>query len=464
MRCKGSVESMPVLSKDSPMCYPVGRDRWAFSRQRWLESNSLPTAFATSRITPPRSHAMHVLFVAPHFPANQRQFVKALAAAGARVTGIGEPAPEHLDSDLRSSMVGYEQVRSVCDVQALYATVRKIQKRSWVDRLESTVEAHVLAAAEVREATKIPGLSLEQATLCRDKPLMKSFLRKAGIPTAASTGADTFEEARAFAKEVGFPLILKPRAAAGAEGTRKVGSFDELDAGLRAFGLAEGRSVALEEFIEGHEGFYDTLTVGGEIVYDFASHYYPNVLEAMRTRWIAPIIAITNRVDHAPGYRELRSMGHNVISAIKLGTTASHMEWFFGAKGLKFSEIGARPPGVRTWDLYGAANGVDLYREWANAIVHGRVSAPLSREFSAGLVALRPDRDGRITHYDGAEAIQRRFGQWIIDAHLPNPGTPTQPVEAGYHANAWVRMRHPDYDTLRAMLEEVGRTLKVYAR
>jgi hypothetical protein len=30
-------------------------------------------------------------------------------------------------------------------------------------------------------------------------------------------------------------------------------------------------------------------------------------------------------------------------------------------------------------------------------------------------------------------------------------------------ANAYVRMRHPDYDTLRGMLDNVGRTLHVYA-
>jgi hypothetical protein len=40
------------------------------------------------------------------------------------------------------------------------------------------------------------------------------------------------------------------------------------------------------------------------------------------------------------------------------------MEWFFGPRGLKFSEIGCRPPGVGVWDLYCAANDFDLYREW----------------------------------------------------------------------------------------------------
>ena len=43
------------------------------------------------------------------------------------------------------------------------------------------------------------------------------------------------------------------------------------------------------------------------------------------------------------------------------------------------------------------------------------------------------------------------------------PGTATQPVEAGYMANAYIRMRHPDYDTLRGMLDAVGQMLHVYA-
>ena len=51
----------------------------------------------------------------------------------------------------------------------------------------------------------------------------------------------------------------------------------------------------------------------------------------------------------------------------------------------------------------------------------------------------------------------------MLDVHLPDPGTPTQPVEAGYMANAWVRLAHPDYDTLRGMLDDVGRTLRVWA-
>jgi len=97
------------------------------------------------------------------------------------------------------------------------------------------------------------------------------------------------------------------------------------------------------------------------------------------------------------------------------------------------------------------------------AIVRGETSTGPSRRYASGMVALRPDQDGRITGYSGVEELHQQYGEWIIDAHLPSPGTETQAVEAGYMANAYVRMRHPDYDALRAMLDAVGRTLHVYA-
>ena len=405
---------------------------------------------------------MHVLFVAPHFPAYQRQFVRALTSVGARVTGIGEADPAHLPGEIRSQLHGYEQVSNVCDEQALLDAVRRVQGREWVDRLEATIEAHILPTARVREHATIPGLSTHAALLCRDKPMMKEFLRKHGVPCARSTGAESVEQVEQFVREVGYPIILKPRDGAGASGTYRVGSDAELAEALRELGVGPGRSVALEEFIEGHEGFYDTLCVGGQVVHEFVSHYYPNVLEAMRTRWISPQIVVTNRIDQ-PGYDEVKRLGRDVITAMGLPTVATHMEWFFGPKGLKFSEIGARPPGVGQWDLYCAANEIDLYREWAHAIVHGCGSQVASRKYSAGIIALRPEADGQIRGYSGVDELQSKFGEWVIDSHLPPPGTPTQPVEAGYMANAWVRMKHPDYDTLREMLDTVGRTITVHA-
>jgi hypothetical protein len=406
---------------------------------------------------------VHVIFVEPRFPANQREFPRALAEVGAMVTGIGESPKEALDDDLKRWLYHYEQVGSVCDEEAMLRTVRWVQGRAAVDRIEATVEAHIMPTANVREACGIPGTSVRTAFLCRDKPAMKEALRAGGVPCAASLGSDDAAEVRAFAARVGYPLILKPRAGAGASGAVRVDSDEELERALPPFGLGRGGSLAAEEFIEGHEAFYDTITIGGKVVHEFVSHYYPGVLEAMRTRWISPQFISTNRVDSADGYTEVKKLGRKVIEILGIETSATHMEWFFGPKGLKFSEIGCRPPGVRAWDLYAAGNDMDIYKEWAMAVVHGRPGQRASRRMAAGIIALRPDRDGRISHYDGVEEVKRAFGPFFIDAHLPPPGTPTQPVEAGYMANAWMRLRHPDYDELRRMLDAVGRTVKVRA-
>ncbi|MCR9246729.1 MAG: ATP-grasp domain-containing protein [bacterium] len=405
---------------------------------------------------------MHVVLIEPAFPNNQREFLRGLLSTGARISAISERPAEALPANLREGLFQFERVRSVVDEHALAEAVKRLSQRARVDRLEATIEAHVMAAAHVRERLEISGTTSRTAWLCRDKPAMKDAVREAGIACAASARVTSPEDARQFAKDTGYPLILKPLDGAGAAGTHRVDDDAGLERVLAELGVDRGREVAIEEFLTGHEGFYDTLSVCGKPVIDFACHYFPNVLEAMRTRWISPQIVCTNRVEHE-NYREVRELGQAAITALGIWTSPTHMEWFFGDKGLKFSEIGCRPPGVGVWDLYSAANEFDLYAAWGHAIVHEQVPFQPSRKYAAGMIALRPDQDGTIQAYDGLDEVHKRFGEWIIDVHTPPIGSGTQGVEAGYMANAWLRMRHPDYDTLRGMLDSVGELVQVRA-
>ncbi len=405
---------------------------------------------------------MNIIFIEPSFPYNQREFVRALHAVGANVIGIGERPATHLSAELKHWLGDYVQVSSVVNERALLDAVRAVQRHVWVDRLEATVEAHIMAAAEVRTTAGIPGTSVQTAYLCRDKPAMKEILRKAGVPCAQSMRAGSPQDARDFAAEVGFPLIMKPPDGAGASATYRAGDLQELEDVIRGSGLADGRVMAVEEFIEGHEGYLDTLSIDGDVSHEFITHYYPNVLQAMRERWISPQMVTTNRLA-AEGYADVREMARKVIRVLGIGTSATHMEWFAGPKGLRFSEIGCRPPGVGQWDVYNCANDFDLYFEWAHALKFGKTHTQPSRRFAAGMIALRPERDGRISGYSGVDEICGRFGDCMVAAHFPDPGTPTQPVEGGYMANAWIRLRHPDYDALRNIMDTVGKTIKVHA-
>ena len=353
---------------------------------------------------------------------------------------------------------------SIVDEPRLIEAVRCIQGRLWVDRLEATIEAHVDGRGPRPRGNRdprhlgahdlpLPGQAGDEGSAARRRDSVRPIGGARGTATtSASSSAD-----------VGFPIILKPAAGAGASGTERVDSADELDAAIARSGVEHGAEVAVEEFVEGHEGFYDTISIDGRVAMDFATHYYPNVLEAMRTRWISPQFVTTNRID-GPDYRRAagtrpaghrhprhRHLGdaHGMVLRARRGCTSPRSAAARRACGRGTS---TPPPTTSTSTASGPTRSSTA-----------TCPRPPSRRFSAGIIALRPDQDGTIPGYEGIDEVQQRLGEWVIDTHLPPPGTPTQGVEAGYMANAWVRMRHPDYDTLRGMLDDVGRNVRVRA-
>jgi hypothetical protein len=408
---------------------------------------------------------MHVVLVGPDLFAAFHDFVRALKETGAQVSGIGATPLPRLRAGLSRYLDAWETVRSPFDPQEIAAATRRIaarQRRFPIAALETVEERLIEPTAVAREMLGIPGLSADSARLCRDKPAMKEALRKAGLPCAESDAVASLAALDAFAERVGFPLVLKPRAGLGSQETFRVDDARELARAASRLGVDRGESAAVEEFVEGHEGFYDTVSIAGEPRLEFISHYYPSVLEALSVRAISPQIAATNRVD-LPSYDELREAGRRVIRTLGIGTSATHMEWFFGPKGLKISEIGARPPGERIWDLYCVGNDFNLYRSWASALVHGRIDERPSRRLSTGSVQVRPDREGKVVGYEGLESVMRRCGEFLFAHEIPPVGRKTVPVAKGYLANAWFRLRHPDYDEVRGLMDWIGRTLKVRA-
>ena len=177
-----------------------------------------------------------------------------------------------------------------------------------------------------------------------------------------------------FADAVGFPLILKPRAGAGAPGHRP-GRLDDRARARRSPRSAtptrsrsRSSSRATRASTTRSPSTATSRTTGSRTTTPTCSRRCGTA--GSRRSSSPPTASTTRRF-----YAEVREMGARVIEALGIGTSATHMEWFYGPKGLRFSEIGCRPPGVGAWDLYSAANDVDVYREWAHAIVHGGAGA-----------------------------------------------------------------------------------------
>ena len=133
------------------------------------------------------------------------------------VTPSGRAALERLASHIAAQLVGHYRIDSITDVGQLETAVRAIGARHGpIDRCFGAYEQLQVPIAIVRERLGIKGLSSTAATNFRDKARMKDVLRAAGVPVARHRLIGSVESAEAFAREVGFPIVIKPPAGAGA--------------------------------------------------------------------------------------------------------------------------------------------------------------------------------------------------------------------------------------------------------
>ena len=72
---------------------------------------------------------MHIVFVEPRFPGNQKLFVRGLAEIGVTITAIGEGSKASLDDDLRRWLTHYEEVSNVTDEAQVLNAVRSEERR-----------------------------------------------------------------------------------------------------------------------------------------------------------------------------------------------------------------------------------------------------------------------------------------------------------------------------------------------
>ncbi len=404
---------------------------------------------------------MKVLFFSPGFPGEMPMFSRGLAEVGARVWGLGDQPAQALPEAVRRALSGYLQVASLWDEEEAVAAARKAHREVSFDRVECLWEPGMLVAARIREALGLPGMTVEETVPFRDKEAMKRVLDRAGVRTPRHARAATVRTVREAAEAIGYPLIVKPIAGAGSADTHRIDNGRELEAVLPR--LAHVPEVSVEEFVDGEEYTFDTVSIGGEIAYFNIGWYRPRPLVARTVEWISPQTVALRNVEAdrlAPG----RAMGRAVLKALDFRTGFSHMEWYLKADGeAVFGEIGARPPGARTVDTMNFACDLDLYRGWAEAVAHRRFSQPVVRRYNSVVVFKRARGQGRIRRIDGLQSLLARFGPGIVSVDLLPLGAPRRNWKQSLLSDGWVLVRHPDLASALAMADAVGTDLQIFA-
>jgi biotin carboxylase len=392
-------------------------------------------------------------FVAPYLLDATTRFVSAAATLpGVELALVTCEPEERLPLQLRHALAAHWRIDDALDTGQIAGAVHALGAQlGAVQRLLAVLEQLQVPVAQVREQFSIAGMDAPTARNFRDKAQMKSVLRAAGVPCARHRLADCAPAAVSFAAEVGFPLVIKPPAGAGAKSTFRLDDAGDMRVWLAAAPPAPDRPALLEEFLTGDEGSYDSVMLDGHIVWDSVSSYLPTPLDVLRNPWIQWMVLMPRDIDR-PLYAGIRAIAPTALRALGLRSGFTHMEWFSRPDGtVAVSEVAVRPPGGQITSMLCYAHDFDLYSAWAQLMVHGSFTPPV-RSWSVGTVFLRGQGTGYVTAVRGLDGLPPEVSSLVIESHLPKPG---QQSSSSYEGDGYLIVRHHDTTVVADALRQL---------
>jgi biotin carboxylase len=400
-----------------------------------------------------------VVFVVPFFMEATLRFVSGTARLPDIRLGLVSQDPlERLPEDLRSRIAAHWRVDNALDAQQIAAAVAGLTRQIGPpERLIGSLEQLQVPLAQVRAQLGLPGLSVQAAENFRDKSTMKSVFEHAGLPCARHRLAAGSAAAVDFVRRVGFPVVVKPPAGAGAINTFRLDNAAQLQEYLARHPPDPARPTLFEEFLQGEEHSFDSVCIDGRLVWYSISRYLPAPLTVLENPWIQWCVLLPREVD-GPEYADIRAVAHPALQALGLGTGMTHLEWFRRPGGdLAISEVAARPPGAQFTSLISYACDCDFYRAWPRLMVHDEFTSP-RRNYAAGAAYLRGMGQGRIRAVHGLTQAQRELGGLVVEARLPQVG---QAQPAGYEGAGYLIVRHPETRLVEQALRRAVELIRV---
>jgi hypothetical protein len=353
---------------------------------------------------------MNVVFISPHFPPQYFHFATALKEQGVSVLGLGDAPFDALRPELRGALREYYYAPHLGDVPALQRAVGYFTWRHGrIDRIESLNETWLGVEAHLREDFNVSGLRPADIARLRSKLGMAGVFREAGVPHPDCEPVRDARGVKAFAKQVGYPLVLKPDVGVGAARTFKVGSDAEVEVAL-ASPLPD---YVVQAFVQGTIVTYDGLVDrDGDIVFRMSHEYSEGVMEVVNEKRDIAFWSL-REVPAA-----LEALGRQTVAAFRLRERWFHLEFFRLADGRFVSlEANLRPPGGFITDMMNFACDIDVYQLWARHVAGASV-----KDFRYSLkyhVCHTSRRAGRAYRHGHSEVVQHLGPALLWHQELP---------------------------------------------
>jgi hypothetical protein len=402
----------------------------------------------------------HVVFIAPKFLDNTNRYLKAFTELPIKLSVVSLDPSSAIPPELKPKIEAHYGVKSL-DADAMIEAAKAITKSVGpIDRLAGFLEELQVPLAEVREAVGIEGLNVQTARNFRDKDQMKTVLRAAGVPVAKSRLATSAAELEAIVGELGYPVIVKPRAGLGTRATYRVTQKSEL-AAIPA--PTPAAPLQVEEFVRAREHTCETVTIKGKPIWHSGTRYFPSPLEVLETPWIQYAVLLPREADD-PTWTKFHPTNVAALTALfgdtangPAGTALTHMEWFMREDGTALvNEVGVRPPGVHIMPMMGMTHGTDLFYDWAKLVALDEFT-PKPRICAAGAAFFRGQGGGqRIVEVTGIDAAVEKCGAALEIMKTPKVG---QPRTTHYEGEGWAIVKAPTTEgvkqALLALIENV---------
>ena len=355
----------------------------------------------------------NVIFISPHFPTNYYRFCRELKNNGLNVLGIGDQNYDELRQELKDCLAGYYKVDDMQSYSEMYRAVAYFASTyGRIDFLESNNEFWLIQDAKLRRDFNIPGLKPQDMEFIKLKSKMKALYNNAGIKTARYSLPKTREEAVQFAREVGYPIVVKPDNGVGAVNTFKLLSDDDLHRFITDWQANyKGIPYIFEEFVNATVNTYDAI-IGpkGKPIFETGNVTMRSIMETVNEHSESLCYIHKELPD------DMREIGRKTVRAFGVENRFVHLEFFrldrdqegLGLKGdIVGLEVNMRPAGVFLPDVMNYANSTDVYKIWADMVAFGSSLRGTGDKQYSIFVGRRP-----FVHYklDDA-AVMERYGE-----------------------------------------------------
>jgi S-sulfo-L-cysteine synthase (3-phospho-L-serine-dependent) len=263
-----------------------------------------------------------------------------------------------------------------------------------VDRIGGVlapVDRSLFATAQACAKLDLPFLDSGVLLRCADKAAFRQACVPAGVAPVRATAVDTVEDALVAAREIGYPVVVKPATGTASLGVRAAGSEEDVARAADAIltGAEGGRSrVLIEEYLVGPLVSAEIFRRDGRTLLlgltDRVLSVPPTFAEIA---WTFPLALPSETTE------QIRDLTVRVLDAVGFAQGPAHVELILTASGPRVVEVNPRMAGRGLSYLVSSLSGHDEYALTIAAAIGApepAASAPVPGRFGAEHVISGP--------------------------------------------------------------------------